>query len=468
MSEGEDPPRFLSSATCQALVAQIRALGSGRARTQLSLSSKWRGDVRWARNRLSVAGDWRQNAVSIFRSLPDGTASVTTNQVDPASLHAAVQWAERELRLQEHDIAPWATTLPPEPQAYPRTHIWSDTTYTQSPEARSAIAAQLISGATRVGMLSAGYLAVEARGTTLATEDGRVLYAPQTLVQCSLTVRDPAGTGSGWAGASSYDWTRFDAQKLAEIALDKCLRSRNPVAIEPGRYTLILEPQATFDLAAVIMRTGVPYYMGRELNEGSPSPLPFRSDRVMEPGVWFTRIGERVLDTRLGLTYEPEDPDLGVIPFAGQGDPYVPVTWFDRGVLRTLSYDRDYARERLHVPEGAPNSGAFRMSGGTDTIAEMIAATKRGLLVTRFWSVKLLDEASMLCTGVTRDGLWLIEHGNITKAVKNLRFTESPMFAFNQVEQLGVPVPVFSPEIPAVVPPMKVRDFSFTSLTDAV
>jgi predicted Zn-dependent protease len=98
----------------------------------------------------------------------------------------------------------------------------------------------------------------------------------------------------------------------------------------------------------------------------------------------------------------------------------------------------------------------------------MIASTKRGVLVTRFSNVKLVDPPSMLLTGLTRDGFWLIERGKISKPIKNFRFMESPLFAFNNVEQLGTPVPVFSPEAPVIVPPVKVRDFNFTSLVDAV
>jgi predicted Zn-dependent protease len=108
---------------------------------------------------------------------------------------------------------------------------------------------------------------------------------------------------------------------------------------------------------------------------------------------------------------------------------------------------------------------------------EMIRSTRRGLVVTRFSNLRLLDTTggSMLSTGLTRDGLWLVENGKITKAVKNFRFTESPLFMLNSVEQLGVPVPVFRPTrheggelTPAIVPPLKVRDFSFTSTIDAI
>jgi len=115
-----------------------------------------------------------------------------------------------------------------------------------------------------------------------------------------------------------------------------------------------------------------------------------------------------------------------------------------------------------------PNSSAFRMSGGTTSVDEMIATTKRGLIVTRFSDISVIDADSLLMTGFTRDGLWLIENGKVTKPVKNFRFTESPMFAFNNVEQLGVPVRAFHPSAPAVVPAVKVRDFSFTSLIEAI
>jgi len=125
--------------------------------------------------------------------------------------------------------------------------------------------------------------------------------------------------------------------------------------------------------------------------------------------------------------------------------------------------------ERLAALTGGLHTlGTFRMTGGTTSVDEMLATTKRGVLVTRLWNVEVLDPISLLSTGYTRDGVWLIEHGKISKPVTNFRFTESPIFVLNQVEQLGVPRRVFHPGAPVVVPSMKVRDFSFTSLSDAV
>lgn len=461
-----DVPRFLSREACRAVLEQVQTFGLVDQR--IDLTSSWRGDVRWARNRVATASDWRDNQLTLGRF-----GTVVLNQLNATSLQAAVRWfAEVEEREPQHVDVVWA----PVTQAYPQTHIWSEATYQQASEVRSALVAQFTAAAERAGMLSAGYLAVEARGTSFRTNNGLFLYAPQTIAQCSLTVRDPGGTGSGWAGVSSYDWGRIDAEKLAGVALEKCLTSRNPVKLEPGRYTAILEPQATYELLRQVMDDNP--YMSRNENEGSNAILPFKKpgvaykyhDRGDMIGVGRTRVGDRVFDSRLSIRSDPLDPDLGTLPFTFKGDPYVPVSWVERGVLAELAYDQDYALRLLHAPMGKPWSGAFRMEGSEPPVSleEMIATTKRGLLITRFWDVRVLDLSSVLCTGLTRDGLWLVENGKISKPVQNFRFTESPMFAFNNVEQIGTPVPVFNPGVPAVVPAVKVRDFSFTSLVDAV
>jgi hypothetical protein len=181
-----------------------------------------------------------------------------------------------------------------------------------------------------------------------------------------------------------------------------------------------------------------------------------------------SKIGERVLDPRLTMSADPMDPDLGFPPFDRGGNVYHPVNWIENGVLKELAYYRPYGIRELGINRGLPNSRAYRLSGGTTSIEEMIASTKRGLLVTRFYGITVLDHKSLLCSGYTRDGLWLVENGKITKAVKNFRITESPLFIFNNVEALGVPVRAFRPSEPAVVPPALVRDFSFTSLSEAV
>jgi predicted Zn-dependent protease len=179
-------------------------------------------------------------------------------------------------------------------------------------------------------------------------------------------------------------------------------------------------------------------------------------------------LGQRVADSRVTISHDPSDPLLGVRPFSSDGDPHRRVTWIENGVLTALSYDRDYALSQLYENLALPNSGAFRMSGGTTTIDEMIQSTKRGLLITRLSNFGSTDYKSLLTSAYTRDGIWLIENGKIAKPVKNFRVTESPLFLINRIEALGVPVPAYSPWRPIVVPPLLVRDFNCTSLADAV
>jgi predicted Zn-dependent protease len=230
------------------------------------------------------------------------------------------------------------------------------------------------------------------------------------------------------------------------------------VAIEPGRYTAVLEPQAVCDLVAPILDRA----MERTVAEMGMGPFADPN----RPG--FSKIGQQVLDPRLTLSADPMDPDCGFVPFDWGGEPYPPTNWIDRGVLRELAYSRNYGLTRLGIDAARSNSRAFRLSGGTATIDELIANTERGILVTRFNNLRLLDFSSMLMQGNTRDGLWLIERGKIAKTIKNFRVTESPLFVLNNVEQLGLPQRVYRPGAPAVCPPVMARDFSFTGLMDAV
>jgi predicted Zn-dependent protease len=462
--------RILSGEECEAINKRVLAFAKGEGDTRVAISSWWQGELRWARNRVSLAGDRRDVQVSIGR----GSGSADTNQLDDVSLEAAVRAAERA-DIVFGSTANRALFVPPLPPIdLPKPAIWSDRTYNLTTEARGGVARSLAATAEEKGMLSAGY--IEARAGSIArlsasARAGKAAtwetpYVRWTHAQCSMTVRDPQGTGSGWAGLNSYDWSDIETSALAERALQKCIASQNPVALEPGRYTVILEPQALADLLR-----GLISWLGlRELAEDGQGPFVVGRDEAL--GIIRTKLGLKVADDRVTISHDLADPELGIVPRVGYGAE--PAAWIDRGMLTALSFERPYALEKLNKSFGIRKLNGFRMSGGDTSVDEMIRTMKRGLLVTRFSNVDVLDPVSLLSTGLTRDGLWLIENGKISKAVKNFRFTESPLFALNSLEQLGRPVRVFRPtgtgqEItPAIVPPVKVRDFSFTSMIDAV
>lgn len=471
----DDPrPQFLSEADCHAIAERVARAASPGTGTSVCILSRWSGNVRWARNQVISAGEVLDHTVFLGCSVNGaGSRVLVVNDVDTAALTAAVRRAERMAAISheqpQHDLIvrrPLETPLTP--------LLFSQATYNLDAAHRAQVARELASSAVTAGMLSAGFVAVSARSQAVIDEHGRSQFFSYTTAQYSVTVRNPQGTGSGWAGVDQTDWNRIDGPALSKRALDKCLESRNPVALEPGRYTAILEPQAVADIVGLMIP-----FLERTTNENEVGPFTKSGGALLS-----TRLEEKLFDERVTISADPMDPDGGFPPWEppfgidGRSDPFnysvfSPVAWIERGVLKHLAYARDYAIQRLNQPTGLPISGAFRMSGGPTSMDEMIATTTRGVLVTRFDRLQVLERVSLMSTGYTRDGVWLIEHGKIVKPVKNFQIAESPLFVLNNIEQLGAPTRVFHPQsfsipAPVIVPPLRVRDFSFSALSDAV
>jgi predicted Zn-dependent protease len=181
------------------------------------------------------------------------------------------------------------------------------------------------------------------------------------------------------------------------------------------------------------------------------------------------------MDRRITVYADPALPGHDTRSFADDGIPMKRVVWWDKGVLADLPYNRSYAVKH-GLNGGYPLHGAisgslpipFHMTGGEATVEEMIRQTRSGFLITRLNGVFPTDFKSLTCTGNTRDGLWYVEGGKIIKSVKNFRIQESPFFILNAVDIIGRPQRIYSPRGSTLIPPVKVRDFSFTSIADAI
>jgi predicted Zn-dependent protease len=275
-----------------------------------------------------------------------------------------------------------------------------------------------------------------------------------------MTARTPDGTGSGWARAGSRDWGTIDPAAVGRTAARKAQASRNPEAIAPGLSTAVLEPQAVNDLVPLLSNA----LSARAAHEGRSA--------FSKPG-GGTRIGEKVVDERVTLSTDPADPDLLGFPFDIEGLPIRRTVWIEKGVLRNLAFPRFWAHKQGAQPTGssiyngtpAMLGGGLKLAGGTKTTEELIAGCERGVLITRFFYIRSLEPRTVLYTGLTRDGSFLIERGKVTRPLKNFRWNESPLLMLNRLEDIGRPEPVSAGRR---MPALRIREFNFTSLSDAV
>jgi predicted Zn-dependent protease len=436
----------------QALIGKITSL-SKADEVFVNLGSGYQSDVRFAANQMSTAGGVSNTSVAVTSAFGKKHAVAVTNDLSDESLARVVAESERLARLSPDDPE-WLPVLGPQTYLPVQGHFESTAGVTPADRARAALTA--LEPARKAGDLqAAGFVRVNAGATALGNNKGLFAYAPSTTANYTLTVRTADGTGSGWAGAEDNDWARIDFAKVSSAAIEKARLSRNPVAIEPGRYTVILEPQGVGDLVSLMAGQ----LQARLADEGRSA--------FAKPG-GANKIGERIVDPRVTILSDPQDPQMRLLPFDGQGLPTRRMVWVENGVLKELAYSRFWAQKKGKTP--TPGAGSLKMLGGTTTTDEMIRSTQRGILVTRLWYLRSVDPRTILYTGLTRDGTFLIENGKITRAIKNFRFNESPLFMLNNLEALGPSVRVAGAEGGGsiVMPTIKVRDFNFTSLSDAV
>jgi predicted Zn-dependent protease len=446
--------RYLSREECEAIAK--RALSFATAdETRVLVNSTNINNTRFAVNQISTGGDSFDSVVTVISKFGKRSGSASTNQIDDAGLKAAVTMSERVAQLSPED----PEAMPElSQQTYKAGINWSDATASMDPESRATAVKKITEPAKAANLISTGFMEAITGAQAIANNKGLFAYNRSTASVLTTTVRTPDGTGSGWGGATHHDWSKIDPAALGARATNKARTSINPVAIEPGRYTVVFEPTAVGNLVQFIARA----FNARAADEG-------RSFFSLPDGK--NKIGQKVVDERVTITSDPFDSDVAGAPFSGDGLPTQRVVWIENGVVKNLDYDRFWAQKSGRAPTGA--GGSIKMSGGTSSLDDLIRSTQRGLLVTRFWYLRPVDQRTILYTGLTRDGTYLIENGKITRPVKNLRFNDSPIFMLNNLEAMGVPERVSAseggdPGQAIVVPPIKVRDFNFTSLSDAV
>lgn len=415
------------------------------------------GNVRFARNSVSTSGQVSDTNLIVQVAFGRRVGTTTVNRFDDASLERAVRRAEELARL-----APENPEFMPavDKQNYVATSTFVQATADITPEYRARVATASIEPCREQDLVAAGFLSDTRGFSALANSNGNFGYQTLTGMDYTCTVRTADGAGSGWVARNLADVSRFEPGSEIQTAIAKCKGSVEARALEPGKYTVVLEPAAVSGLL-LFMLFG---FDARQADEG-------RSFLSKKGG--GNRLGEKVFDARINAWTDPAHPDLAVLPWDQEGQARGQHPIIENGVVKHLNYSRYWAKKQGR--EAVAQPGNVIMAGGEKSTEELVASTRRGILVTRTWYIRMVDPQTVLLTGLTRDGTFYIENGEIRYPIKNFRFNESPVIMLNNVEELGRPVRINGgagvgggPGIAMMVPAMKVRDFTFTSLSDAV
>ncbi|WP_231460001.1 TldD/PmbA family protein [Pedobacter sp. Leaf132] len=436
---------ILSKEEAQAILKKV--IGFSKAEfCEVSLRGNDGGNIRYARNAVSTAGQISTMSLGVSSTFGKKTGSASINEFDDASLQKVVKRAE-ELAM----LAPENPEFMPllGPQTFAESKTYNANTAAITPDTRAEMVGKSLSVSKAAGLDAAGFLENSTSFTAIMNSKGLFAYNKGTSVSFSVTVRNKQGTGSGYVEQEFNDLAKMDTLALSKIAASKANGSAGAKAIEPGKYTVILEPLAASDMLGNMFRG----FDARSADEG-------RSFMSKKGG--GTRLGEQLFSENVNIYSDPLNPELPSSTWSGDGIPLKRTQWVEKGVVKNLSYSRYWAAQKNVQP--LPFSRSIVMEGGTQSLEDLIKSTEKGILVTRFWYIRSVDPQTLLLTGLTRDGTFYIENGEIKFPIKNFRFNESPVIMLNNVEALGKPVRTGS----GLIPPMKIRDFTFTSLSDAV
>jgi predicted Zn-dependent protease len=401
----------------------------------------------------------RQVSLTVYDGNRSGSAS--TRELDDESLREMVEEAKANAaEAREMPDAPDLTG----PQDYVPVEAALPSGVNFGPAERARMARQSIDLSDKMGTVGSGYIPKIHQATCTANTKGLFAYYRVAESSFILTCRTPDEAGSGWAGITGVkDTDLIDAVELTRIASDKALKSRHAKAIEPGRYTVILEPRANARFLSLM--TGL--FNARQVE----NPLGGNYLTGEKPGT--SRIGEPVFSKLVTLRSDVGNPILRQSPIGTDNLPAKSVTWVENGVLKNLAYDRQWAERQKQEMTTVGVNNHLVMEGTDQSIEDIIKTTRRGLLVTFFWYIRGVDNETLLNTGMTRDGLFLIENGEIVGPVQNFRWNMSPIVGYNNVTAVGRPTPMHMGESydggnTALIPPVRMEDFLMTSVSPAV
>ena len=410
------------------------------------------GFLRFARNQATTAGQTESASVDFTAwkgkrgASVQGTVEVLGDRLDETALKKIVADAEALAAISPED----REYMPlPGPQKYLEVDAFDEAVASAGPKMRAERAGDAIQYAKDNKIEAAGFLDQRLSYHALANTNELFAYHPSTSIQFSMTARTSDQTGSGYASVQSQSYTSLDVREAAAMAVRKAVASRRPAETRPDAYPAVLEPLAVDDLLV---------YFGGDLDARSAD----EGRSVFSAPEGKTRVGEQVFDERLTIRSDPADALVPASPIGPEGFPVGKSGFVEKGVLKTLRNSRWWAAQKERQPGPFANNLIFE--GGQKSLNEIIRSTKKGVLVSRCWYIRMLDRQQSSVTGLTRDGTFWIEDGEIARPIKNFRFNESMVRVLGDLEELGQPVRIGR----GLIPPVRARSFRFSSISDAV
>jgi predicted Zn-dependent protease len=443
---------FLTSDDARSISEKIIARSSADA-CVVKIDGGEDNSLRFARGGATTNVTTSGASLHISSHIGGRIGSVTMDSFDDAALDAARARSEEIARMLPVDpeyVAPLG------PQEYEAPARYDEDASSFGLDALSAQAAQVIEEGLSKGVETFGCATSARRFSALATSNGLFAYERRSEIDLSTTARNKADTWSGWAGAHEFFGARLDAESIARRACAKAAYDREPVDLEPGDYTVVLEPVAVAELASWVMSA----MDARAADEGRS----FYS----RPG-GGTMIGEKLFDEKLTIRVDPADPLAPEGAIGWEGVPHRARAFIEKGVVNALYRSRSWAQKT--DTEAIPFARSFIVEGGDASLDAMIRSVTRGVLVTRIWYENMVERKSLLLTGLTRDGNFLIENGRVTAPVRNMRFNQRLGELFGNIVALGKTERTWRAAGgggAAAAPPMLAEKFYFSSKSSGI
>ena len=440
--------REASLKICETVLEHARAAGAEDA--NVSVQSSVDSHARFADNRITTSGRAEDVVVTATVWVGRRRGAATGNDTSAATLKRLSEEAVQIARVSpvHREYLP---TLGP--LSYPEERGFAPATADIDLAARAAALQTILTACRAAKVTGAGFHSANGSATAVATANGNRRYFRSTRAALSVTARSADGTGSGYFAGDHFDLARLDVKHVVDQAVGKAVRSQGPKPIEPGVYPVVLEPQAVADLLGFLINS----LDARTADEGR-SAFSGKDAR--------TRVGEKLFNERLNIYSDPSHAEVPSAPSTAEGVPASRLSLIASGVLENLEYSRFWAQEKKREPSPGPVNYIVESSAPPVSVEDMIKGMDRGLVISRFWYVRQIDARTVMLTGLTRDGLWWVENGQIRYPVRNLRFNQSVLAMLAPWNVLAIGAPVR--KAPLMVPALKLAGFTFTSISDAI